>query len=292
MNKYDGLLSPDRPKEIWNRQVEPVNNILIISDLDGTLLNKSHQISPENEDAIRRFTDMGGLFTLATGRIEQSVEPFVRQLGIDLPLILYNGAKIVHPASGKVLFEKYVHIPRKLWDDMLALVSDNIALLFYKDGKVFTTRRCEILERHERKDGVNCILIDKDEVPSEVTKILLIGSPPSLLKAYEELLVKHALPCETVYSESNYLEILPEGVSKGTTLEELTRMLQRETLYTIAVGDNLNDLTMIQSADRGYAVENAHPQLKEAADAITVHHEDHAIASIIEHILEQRKELA
>ncbi|WP_179136140.1 HAD family hydrolase [Paenibacillus sp. 32352] len=271
-----------------------MKKILLISDLDGTLLNQTHQISPENENAIRRFKEMGGLFTLATGRMEAAVEPFIQKLGIDVPVILYNGAKIVDPVTKKVLYEKQLTIPLSLWSRFMASLTeaDDMALLVYRDGQVYAPVRNAVLEKHEKKDGVVCLPFTDDLIAGPVTKVMIISDSVQQANELEQAVLNSGLPCEMVYSESNYLEILPQHATKGTALEELVRILQIDQPYTIAVGDNLNDLAMIRQADLGYAVENAHPQLAAAADAVTVHHERHAIAAIIGDYIEKRRELA
>ena len=67
---------------------------MIISDVDGTLLDENHQIPEENKNAIKRYIESGGLFSLATGRTEKSAVSIQRELSINIPVILYNGARI------------------------------------------------------------------------------------------------------------------------------------------------------------------------------------------------------
>ncbi|WNC17019.1 HAD family hydrolase [Brevibacillus brevis] len=260
---------------------------LLVTDLDGTLLTRNQEISPENQQAIKRLKERGGMFTFATGRTEEAVAPFARQLSLELPMILYNGARISHPLTGAVLYEATLTLPGGLWKELLRAASDGVAVLVYKDGDVYAPERSELLERHEQKDGVRCKPFPPELTGQPITKILLIAELPECLKALEEKIAITGIACETVYSESNYLEILPPRVSKGTALAELVRMLQIQELFVVTVGDNLNDLTMVKEADLGVAVANAHPLLKEAADTVTVHHEEHAIAAVIDRILKE-----
>ena len=73
---------------------EKFAGVLFVSDMDGTLLNSSHEVSRENAEAIGYFTGAGGLFTVATGRMPGAVIPFTRQITINAPIISYNGALI------------------------------------------------------------------------------------------------------------------------------------------------------------------------------------------------------
>ncbi|WP_179232937.1 Cof-type HAD-IIB family hydrolase [Paenibacillus rigui] len=259
-----------------------MNRILLVSDLDGTLLDTAQRISPENLEAIRRFREQGGIFTLATGRMEQSVIPFVQAMNLDVPVIVYNGARIYSPATGEVLYDRHLPLTQALWDQFLEQADDSIGIFLYRGGQVYTPYRNEIVEKHERKDRVPCHLLTDRTVFNDVTKVLLISDDLEKLKRYGQLVEDSGIANEMIYSEWNYLEVLPPDVSKGIALQELQRILNLEHAYTMAVGDNLNDLSMVRCANRGYAVENAHPDLKEAADELTVHHEQHAIAAIIQ----------
>ncbi|GIP31004.1 Cof-type HAD-IIB family hydrolase [Paenibacillus sp. J2TS4] len=269
-----------------------MKKIMLVSDMDGTLLNSSQQVSEENIAAIRKFKEWGGLFTLATGRTEKSVDPYIRLMNLETPLILYNGAKIYCPATKSVLYEKTLSLPESFWSYLLSELNDNVVLLVYRDCDVFSLQSNELLTMHERKDGVISKPLPEELVGKPVTKLLLIASAPADLARIERRAEDVGLRATLVYSERNYLEILPYGANKGDSLRKLANLLEIKELYTIAVGDNLNDLSMMGLADCGYAVDNAHPLLKAKADRITVNHEQHAIAAIIYELIEKRRELA
>ncbi|MED1794696.1 Cof-type HAD-IIB family hydrolase [Brevibacillus nitrificans] len=263
-----------------------MHTIMIVTDMDGTLLTMDQKISEENRAAIKRFQDAGGMFTLATGRMEASVRPFIENLRLNTPMILYNGAKIYCPTTQTALYEQGMQLPRHVWQCYLDLLQEDVGMLLYQQGKVYTPRANTIVTEHEKKDSVICGAIEHASLNEAITKLLIISDNPERLKQFERATVASGLPLDFVYSEANYLEILPRGVSKGAALEKLVG-LYPFPIYTIAVGDNLNDVTMIQTADKGVAVANAHPELKKIADEITVHHEQHAIAKIIDDLLEQ-----
>lgn len=265
--------------------------MLIVSDLDGTLLNGKQEVSRENKQAIERFVQNGGRFTIATGRMERSVQPFIDSLSIDIPVILYNGAKVYCPKSKKVIVEKsltgYKQFAKELMESRL---NNDLGFLLYHAGEVYTHNRNEIIRKHEVKDGVICKSIADNILDFPVTKILLISPSEEVLTQCEEKVLESNLPCEMVYSEKNYLEILPMNASKGTALQELIQYCQWDDIQTIAVGDNLNDVSMLETATIGYLVENCHDSLREAKFEKTVHHEKHAIAEIIHKNFFQKNE--
>ncbi|MDT8858939.1 HAD family hydrolase [Alkalihalobacillus sp. MEB130] len=252
---------------------------LFITDLDGTLLNSKQEISLENKKAIQEFQENGGLFTIATGRMEKAVETFVKELNIDIPMILYNGAKVVCPLSGETLMEKHLDVPSEVMQNVNELAKDEVGMLFYQDKKVYTTTKNQYIYEYEAKEKVT-VEINEDVFEKPITKVLLIGECERL-RSVETTIEEWNVPVDLIYSEATYLEILPKGSSKGEAVRFLKNHLNHSTIYTICIGDNLNDLSMIHEADRGIAVENAHPELKEKADHVTVHHEQHSLANVL-----------
>src|SRR5699024_8702352 len=107
------------------------------------------------------------------------------------------------------------------------------------------------------------------------------------LKNMEKKLVEGKFECDTVFSESNYLEILPKGRSKGAALKELANYLNVTDLQIIAIGDNLNDIPLLKSADIGVVNQNTRIRLKKDADKIVKQsNEEDAIAHVIKRIIE------
>lgn len=256
-----------------------MQNYLFVTDLDGTLLNKNQNISSENKAAIKEFQTKGGLFTIATGRMEKAVEEFVKELHIDIPLILYNGAKVVCPLSGKILMEKYLDTPIEVLMQVNEFVNKGIGVLFYQDMEVYTIFKNKFILEYEEKEKVK-VQIKNDVFLYPITKILLIGESDQL-KDVEYIIKNKEVPVNLVYSEPTYLEILPVGTSKGEALRFLKHYLNKPSIYTICIGDNLNDLSMLSEADKGIAVENAHPNLKQLADEVTVNNENHSVATVL-----------
>ena len=255
---------------------------LIVSDLDGTLLDSSRKVSQRTKDLIKEFTEKGGIFTFATGRMEASVKKYLDYLDISNPVIIYNGAKVVDIKKDIVLFEE-------LLDYDLSKTALKIAaeyewdVLLYLDKKIFVNKITDVIEEYMLKDGVYCEAVGRlDEfLRCEPTKILIIGNPNYFMPYLEELKHQIDVALNYVVSEYNYLEILPEQSSKGNALRKLAENLSIPLEQAIAIGDNLNDISMIQTAGLGVAVENAHEELKKYANYITAINENDGVAEVI-----------
>lgn len=266
--------------------IPKINETLLVSDLDGTLLDSKQQISKVNHEAIKEFKENGGLFTIATGRMLQSAMPYIDQLEINVPVILYNGAVIYHPLKDKVLMKMHLPEPKSVLELIENYSSDEeVGILLYQDNEVYAVHRNSLVEAYEDKEKVLCETFRKGILENSTIKILLISNNPTVLQSLEKAIINANFPCEMVYSENNYLEILPMNASKGTALEKLKKYLQPASLNTVCVGDNLNDLSMLQAANTGFFVENSHELLKQESFKGCVHHEEHALADIIKNHL-------
>lgn len=255
------------------------DKLMLITDMDGTLFNSQSQISKENCSALEYFVSEGGIFTLATGRSEQSVLPYLKSLPVNAPIIVYNGAVIYDVTRQKYLNE------HGLSENILETVADiiqyfpKIGIQVYQKGKTYFLRHNQLSLSDSKLESPGKIF-QYQEIPFPWIKILLIGMPEELTEV-EKYLHAKVQPFRTVYSDIHYLELLPEGVSKGQALRHLLQNFVHSNLKTIAIGDNLNDLELISVADLGIAVANAHPELKKHAKWVCDHHDLHAVAQVI-----------
>lgn len=261
---------------------------LIVTDMDGTLLDGNQNISERTKKLITEYTARGGIFTLATGRIEQSVKKYYEELSLKCSAILYNGAKIVDLYRQRVRYETALDLSHAL--QALRLLKEYpFDVTTYRDGDVYVSKDTEGIMKFAQKDGVDYILVDDlydffSKRPP--TKILIIDEN----RDFDDFIARYNNSCRDkpniVNSEPTYLEILPKGINKGTALEQLSRLLDIDMGETIAIGDNLNDLEMIKRAGLGVAVENAHPLLKAQADRVTSSNEDDGVAEVIKSALQ------
>ncbi|MCZ8511341.1 Cof-type HAD-IIB family hydrolase [Paenibacillus filicis] len=262
---------------------------LLVTDMDGTLLGADKSISPDNLAAIERFTAQGGRFTLATGRIASSVRRYAEQLPLGAPAILCNGAMIYDFASGETVWERMLPVSdaEGIIQRMLSLYPQIGVEIYPKGWDVpFFRNENEVTQRHERMEKFRR---RADSAPAEPWIKVLFAWEPARLDAITPHLqeLTGSAEVEWIRSDDKYLELLAKDSTKGHALEALTRRLGMDPAKSIAMGDHLNDLEMIRRAGVGVAVANAHPELRAAAGHHAKHHEEHAVADVIEW-LEQR----
>jgi len=256
---------------------------MVVADIDGTLLTSDRRITPGVAAAVRAAQARGVRVCLATGRIWLSAEPYVRRLGADPPAILYNGGLVYDFATGAVLRRVPLDAAQARAALEILRGIPEVQPHLYVDDRVFTSRANELTERYRRKDG-----LPVEEVGDlvaflsrEPMKILIIGARADLERAAAQL-ARLPLPIHTVFSEETYLEVLPPGSSKGAALAFVAERLGIPLGDVIAVGDNLNDLEMLQAAGLGVAMGNAPEALRARASYVAPANDQEGLRAVIE----------
>lgn len=259
--------------------------ILIATDLDGTLLRKDKSISDENLRAIEYFKENGGIFTFITGRIPPGAKMVYEKIKPNAPFGCMNGGGIYDYIKKEMIWSMPIDLSAL---ELVKYVEENLPEMGIKlaaTEKTYCHKRNDYTERHRREEGLEELLIHYNDVTDTVAKILFADKPENI-DVLAKMLVKHpkAKDFNILRSDEIYYEILPKNSSKGNLLRKLAEILKVDMKNTIAIGDNDNDISMLETAGTGYAVSNASQGAKEAADIITVSNEEHAIAKIIEEL--------
>lgn len=264
---------------------------LLVSDLDGTLLDDDQRVPPANLRALEGLAAQGVRFTLATGRIEEAVRPFLEVLPLTAPLILYNGGRIVDHQTLGCLEEAQV-APDVVACSLAAVEGLPLSPHLYQNGRCYVGEATPVSRRYAAKDRVTLWPV------GDLTRLAAAPASKLLFIAETEALAEAAFPtylarlgpgieqwAHVVRSEPTYLEVLPPGATKGAALRRLLARLGLLPEEVIAVGDGLNDLEMLEAAGLGVAVANAHPRLLACADYVTVAGAEGAIADIVTRFL-------
>lgn len=262
-----------------------VSDLLLVSDMDGTLLTRDKRISDRNMEAVRRFTSYGGRFTIATGRSVVSAERYVKLLELRQPAILFNGAAVYDYGKKGIIWHTDL-IPEAI-DYVRDIMRDfpTVGVEVLTEEQIHIPRWNRYVTRHVCTENLTYRLSTVDEISSGWLKVLFALDHdliPSLASYVRE---KNYAGVDFVESDQHYFEMLPQGNSKGTALLQLADILQVPHDHLIAVGDYYNDLEMIRKAYLGVAVSNAPNEVKDAADLVLGSHEEDAFADLIDLIL-------
>ncbi|MEU8702249.1 HAD hydrolase family protein [Streptomyces sp. NPDC048680] len=255
----------------------------IVTDLDGTLVDRNLGMVPRSVEALRRYRECGGTVVIATGRNEESATPYHRELGLDTPMILCNGARITDPRTGDRLVDLDLGpVWPPLRDLVLPALPEGVGAVGFSGHDAHVLRDAPALADYARRDRIVLLGDPPDRPP---TKVMLIsgGGPPAPLA---ELVALHCPSALVVQSEDTYLEVLPPGAGKEAALRELAGRYGMDINRIAAIGDNPNDTGMVRLAGLGAAVGDGHPQVLKAADIVVVSCSDGAVADLVGRILD------
>ncbi|MBQ7480220.1 MAG: HAD family phosphatase [Selenomonadaceae bacterium] len=244
---------------------------LFVTDLDGTLLPTGRAVSAANVQAVQDAVDHGVIVTIATGRMYQAALPIAQSLGVDVPIITYNGA-LIKSAQGEVFYTSFLpeeYILEVL--DFCRLREWHIQL--YSDDVLYYAEANRHSQRYEDAQKVKGQAVGWDGLrkhTEQVTKLLLVGD--SLEETDERIGIlrsEFGQKVAVMRSNPHYTEIVNHGVSKASGIERLADELGIDIRDTMAIGDSDNDLPMLKAAGCSVAMGNALPHVKDACDYVT-----------------------
>ncbi len=256
---------------------------LVVADLDGTVRSRALGITPGVRAAIAAARERGVRVCLATGRMWRSAAPWVRLAGADPPAVLYNGGQVFDFAAGRLLYER--RLPREAARAALAIVhrDPEVQPHLYLRDTVYVHRRHPLTEAYAADDGLSYEVVPalEDLLAEDPHKLLVIG-PPDRVEALGRAVREGGVPVHAVQSEPTYLEILPAGVSKGTALRAMIATLGVAATDVIAVGDNWNDLEMLEAAGLGVAMGHAPAAMRARAGYVCGTSEEEGFREVLE----------
>ena len=243
---------------------------LVVLDLDGTLLDRSTRLDPTLVAAVRKAVTRGCAVTLATGRMPAATRPYWEELGIRAPVIFYNGALVRDPATGQDLATSGLP-PGLPWEVYPIYANAPVHPLFYRDDALYCLEPTHPVRTYCQEMGVQAEPLREPESFLKVgsfVKCLFIGHPADLATLRADLAPATDAAARLVLSRTDYLELLPHGVSKGEALKVLAHHLGIPLSRAIAVGDQENDLEMIRAAGVGVAMPHSPPGVRAGADRV------------------------
>ena len=267
---------------------------LIATDLDDTLLDASAGLTTRTRRALDAAMALGCGISLSSGRMLEAMLPFAEMIGVNAPMLLYNGAMIYDHRTDETLFA-----PRIPYETALGIVKLAEAMGYYIQlypGKGYYCSEIRDCTRaYARQINVPATPVGMpmakwlEQNPSDMQKMLVIDTPEGADRIQAAL--REAFPHGACYlkSKPHFLEIAPEGVDKGRSLATLARHLGLQPDEVMAFGDGQNDVPMLKYAGAGYAMANACPQALACTPLVAPPNTEDGVAQVIEGYLMEGK---
>jgi Cof subfamily protein (haloacid dehalogenase superfamily) len=269
------------------------NYKLLVTDIDGTVLDSQHELHDETVAAFQSLREFGVLTTLATGKIYPSIDYLIEPICGDLPFLVGHGS-IVQDQDGMVMMrqglsveviEIVARISEKYQCDFCAYLPDGILSREFNHNMKYLT------EYWEPKAEEIDTWPDLGERFKEVVKVLYVNCDSDLVLervANELNETLHGLAA-VQFSVPHAVEVTNVNARKEVGLRFLSEHLDIAPEEMIAVGDGSNDVGMLNYVGYGVAVGNAKPELKKVADEVIGSNNENGLAKAIHQWLDESK---
>ena len=266
--------------------------MLVVFDMDGTLLDSQSQISPYTAETLRLMTERGINYTVATGRTLQAAQAPIRGHAFTIPQIIKNGAVIWNPDRGEYSHQ-YLLTPQEVWHVLATFTIQDVTPFVFTleqggqhavyhpplsrdaDKKLATLfeseRELPLLPLSQMPDEAHVINVSAMGPAEAVGAIVQSIAEEDHLVAY----VGTAIQKQSL----NWIAFHHSDGSKGNAINTLRDILKPDSV--IVFGDGENDISMFESADEAYAPENADAEIRQMAAEVIGHHNEDGVARFL-----------
>lgn len=259
---------------------------LLVSDVDGTLVDPQKQLTDGVIAAVGRLRAAGVGFTIISARPRSGLMPIAEALSLDEPIGAFNGG-IVFRRSGEVTAHHRVaaDVARGIWD----MIGDApVDRWVFADDRWYASTDQGVHVEHERRASAQepVVTQDFDALLSRADKITFVSDDQPLLRALTERVVpEYGARATVVQSQTYYLDITAPEANKGAGITQLAEAFGITLTETAAIGDQANDLAMLEKAGLAIVMGNAPDAVKAKADQVSLGNDQDGVAYAIDHFI-------
>ena len=269
-----------------------MSKTLYVTDLDGTLLNKQERIHPESIRIINHLIEQGMAFTYATARSLSSASIVTQGLSTNIPVIVYNGAFMINPATREILSrESFCPEEMRRVTDILSRLDISPLVYSFVEGaeKVswIISRENEGIRRYlDNRKGdrrLRPVTSTEELYQGDMFYFTCIGEQQDMKPVYDIFSKDARFRCtlqQELYRPEYWCEIMPAKATKAEAIRKLKEIWGCGRV--VSFGDAINDIPMFEISDECYAVENAVEELKAIADGVIESNEENGVAKWLE----------
>lgn len=269
-------------------------NWLVVSDIDGTLNNKIRKLPRRNYNAIKEFTERGGNFTLASGRLQSSLERNYNRITPNQPAIVLNGAGIYDFDKREMIWRstiaekgrEFVKYISEEFDEIFKSVDIGV----YFDDYVYIVRNGLLSNVTMLGDKAKYEIVKSvDDVPKEGWMKVIFWSNPFTIEKLRKVISTLENPdANFMLSSILTLEMLQKDTHKGVGIMKLADMLGIEKSHVAAIGDYYNDWDMLQTVGLPACAGQAPSSIHKICKFEACHCNKGCVADLLEYIMSGR----
>ena len=262
---------------------------LLVLDIDGTIAGESNEIRPPVRRAIQAAKERGVQVAIATGRMYRSALRFHREVGSTLPLLAYQGAWIQDPATQQL--HRHWPVSKQTAHQLLDYFEQPhllklLSVHFYINDQLFVRELTPETQIYSERSGIEAIAVGdlRQVLTDEPTKVLALSDDTAVIDQLLGSLRQQYTPAELYLTKSvaTFFEATNPFVNKGTGVRYLAELLGLQAANVMTIGDNFNDVEMLEYARIGVAMGNAPAEVKAVAQWVAPSVEQDGAAAAIE----------
>lgn len=271
-------------------------NWLVVSDIDGTLKNKIRRIPKKNYEAIKKFTESGGNFTLASGRITSSLKRNYDRITPNQPAVVLNGAGLYDYSKNEMLWrstigeegQEFVRTAIREYSE--AFKSLDIGIYF--DDYVYIVKNGLLGNGTMVIDKTHYEVADIDDVPKEGWMKVIFWGVPATINSLRRLIDRSDINDKVNFMESSLwsMEMLAKNTHKGVGITHLADMLDIDMSHVAAIGDYYNDWDMLKTVGIPACAGQAPKAIHKICKYEACHCNQGCVADLLEYIMSGRAE--
>ncbi len=257
---------------------------LIALDVDGTLLNDDHVLTPRVRESVRAAARSGAEIVLCTGRGSASALSVLDELGLSGTMITHNGASIVDSATRGVLFEQAIdhRLAQRYIDE---LRKRDLHFDMNTSFELFVNQLDEQASRMYADMYVHPILRPiEDGLPKHTVKLSVYG-PAADIDAVEDAWRNEEHELQYIRSGIHFIDIQHSDAAKGKSLEKLAAIRGIPREQVLAIGNYYNDIGMLEFAGLGIAMDNSPDGVRAKADDTALSNNENGVAHVLERLI-------
>ena len=264
-----------------------MSQVLLVSDMDGTLITAPDPVHPRNLDAIERFVAAGGRFAVATGRAIEPARRFLSNIRQSAPSILVNGGLVYDFGNEEKIWERT--LPSHTWEivDEIKKVFPHIGIEIVVGHDIYNVGHNEFTYRRVATERMQYKYASLPFIPAGWHKVLFAtpeNIQPDLIDYVRQ---KHYDGVYFIPTSTVFLELIPEGATKGNALKALGEKLGICRENICAIGDYYNDVSMLDYAGCSASPSAAPDDVKSHTDLTVCDAHEGAVAEFIDYIFSQ-----
>ncbi|UFJ39098.1 Cof-type HAD-IIB family hydrolase [Brevibacillus humidisoli] len=259
---------------------------LVAIDIDGTLLDRDSQLHQDTVDTLQAVRKAGIQVVLASGRTYRSTAMIAEQVGLEIPIVAYNGAFVARPGEEQPLWKRPLPLTKA---QMFLREAEAMGcyVKVYVDDHLYVQAATEETIRFSAIHQVDYTEVGVGQlsrIDVAPMKIVIIDEPERIDQLYHRF--QHWTAIFSMIRDSpRGIEIVHKGVNKSIGIGKLLPLMGLTWVQIMAIGNEQNDLEMVTAAAVGVAMGNASTRLKQEADVITLSNDEQGVARVLQQML-------